>query len=72
MTTTVRWLGLNKPVANLKLIREPGINPGQRLELSDEQKSVVTHRDTPLLVIGGPGTGKTTLLLKYLKDIIIY
>jgi len=64
MTTTVRWLGLNKPVANLKLIREPGINPGQRLELSDEQKSVVTHRGTPLLVIGGPGTGKSALMVE--------
>ena len=64
MTTTVRWLGLNKPVANLKLIREPGINLGQRLELSDEQKSVVTHRGTPLLVIGGPGTGKSALMVE--------
>ena len=64
MATTVRWLGLNKPVANLKLIREPGINPGQRLELSDEQKSVVTHRGTPLLVIGGPGTGKSALMVE--------
>ena len=64
MATTVRWLGLNKPVANLKLIREPGINLGQRLELSDEQKSVVTHRGTPLLVIGGPGTGKSALMVE--------
>jgi len=64
MATTVRWLGLNKPVANLKLIREPGINLGQRLELSDEQKSVVTHRGTPLLVIGGPGTGKSVLMVE--------
>ncbi|MSZ59625.1 MAG: AAA family ATPase, partial [Actinobacteria bacterium] len=64
MTTTVRWLGLNKPVANLKLIRDPGINPGQRLELSVEQKSVVTHRGSPLLVLGGPGTGKSVLMVE--------
>lgn len=64
MATTVRWLGLNKPVANLKLIREPGVNLGQRLELSDEQRSVVTHRGTPLLVIGGPGTGKSALMVE--------
>lgn len=72
MATTVRWLGLNKPVATLKLIREPGINLGQQLELSDEQKSVVTHRGTPLLVIGGPGTGKSALMveraLSYIKE----
>lgn len=64
MATTVRWLGLNKPVANLKLIRDPGINPGQRLELSDEQKSVVAHRGSPLLVLGGPGTGKSALMVE--------
>ncbi|MSO33867.1 MAG: ATP-dependent helicase [Candidatus Nanopelagicaceae bacterium] len=64
MATTVRWLGLNKPVANLKLIREPGINPGQRLELSDEQRSVVAHRGSPLLVLGGPGTGKSVLMVE--------
>ena len=64
MTTTVRWLGLNKPVANLKLIRDPGINPGQRLELSVEQQSVVAHRGSPLLVLGGPGTGKSALMIE--------
>ena len=55
---------MNKPVANLKLIRDPGINPGQRLELSVEQKSVVTHRGSPLLVLGGPGTGKSVLMVE--------
>ena len=64
MATSVRWLGLNKPVANLKLIRDPGINPGQRLDLSVEQKSVVAHRGSPLLVLGGPGTGKSALMIE--------
>lgn len=64
MATTVRWLGLNKPVANLKLIRDPGINPGQRLDLSVEQQSVVAHRGSPLLVLGGPGTGKSALMIE--------
>ena len=64
MATTVRWLGLNKPVAILKLIRDPGINPGQRLELSVKQQSVVAHRGSPLLVLGGPGTGKSVLMVE--------
>jgi len=64
MATTVRWLGLNKPVAILKLIRDPGTNLGQRLELSVEQKSVVAHRGSPLLVLGGPGTGKSALMVE--------
>ena len=55
---------MNKPVANLKLIRDPGINPGQRLDLSVEQQSVVDHRGSPLLVLGGPGTGKSALMIE--------
>ena len=64
MATTVRWLGLNKPVANLKLIRDPVGDPGRRLELSDEQRSVLSHRGSPLLVLGGPGTGKSALMVE--------
>jgi superfamily I DNA/RNA helicase/RecB family exonuclease len=32
--------------------------------LDEVQTRVVTHRDGPLLVLGGPGTGKTTVLVE--------
>ncbi|WP_344087567.1 ATP-dependent DNA helicase [Luedemannella helvata] len=32
--------------------------------LDDEQAAAVVHRDGPLLVVGGPGTGKTTTLVE--------
>jgi DNA helicase-2/ATP-dependent DNA helicase PcrA len=32
--------------------------------LTDAQRDAVTHRGTPLLVIGGPGTGKTEVLVR--------
>jgi DNA helicase-2/ATP-dependent DNA helicase PcrA len=34
--------------------------------LSDAQRDAVTHSGSPLLVIGGPGTGKTEVLLRRL------
>lgn len=34
--------------------------------LTDAQRDAVTHRGTPLLVIGGPGTGKTLVLVRRL------
>jgi DNA helicase-2/ATP-dependent DNA helicase PcrA len=34
--------------------------------LSDAQRDAVTHRGSPLLVIGGPGTGKTEVLVRRL------
>ncbi|MEY3650457.1 MAG: hypothetical protein RL370_1160, partial [Actinomycetota bacterium] len=32
--------------------------------LSPDQKSAVTHRGSPLVIHGGPGTGKTTVLIE--------
>ena len=32
-------------------------------QLSDQQKQVITHRSTPLLVLGAAGSGKTTTLI---------
>ena len=32
--------------------------------LTDAQRDAVTHRGTPLLVVGGPGTGKSEVLVR--------
>ena len=32
--------------------------------LDEAQQAVVSHRRGPLLVVGGPGTGKTTTLVE--------
>src|ERR1700688_4331868 len=34
--------------------------------LTDAQRDAVTHQGSPLLVIGGPGTGKTEVLVRRL------
>ena len=31
---------------------------------TEDQKRVISHRNSPLVVLGGPGTGKTTLLIE--------
>ncbi len=40
-------------------------NTGTPGSLSAEQRRAVEHRDGPLLVLGGPGTGKSTVLLEH-------
>ncbi|MGH3364089.1 MAG: UvrD-helicase domain-containing protein, partial [Nocardioidaceae bacterium] len=37
-------------------------------ELDDSQRSVVDHPGGPLLVLAGPGTGKTTTLVEAVVD----
>ena len=34
------------------------------LNFSQDQTQVIAHRDSPLVVLGGPGTGKTTVLVE--------
>ena len=34
------------------------------LTLDADQQAVVAHRGTPMVVQGGPGTGKTTVLVE--------
>jgi superfamily I DNA/RNA helicase/RecB family exonuclease len=38
--------------------------PERSLTFTEEQARVITHRGSPLVVLGGPGTGKTTLLVE--------
>lgn len=44
------------------LIRRP--IPRISLDFSADQLQVIAHRGSPLVVLGGPGTGKTTLLIE--------
>jgi superfamily I DNA/RNA helicase/RecB family exonuclease len=38
--------------------------PEKSLTFTEEQGRVIAHRGSPLVVLGGPGTGKTTLLVE--------
>ncbi|CAB4827065.1 unannotated protein [freshwater metagenome] len=44
-----------------KLIRRP--LAFREIPFSPDQQSVIAHRGSPLVVMGGPGTGKTTVLI---------
>lgn len=44
------------------LVRRP-IVP-KKFAFSDDQLRVISHRGSPLVVLGGPGTGKTTLIVE--------
>ncbi|MER8008915.1 UvrD-helicase domain-containing protein [Streptomyces sp. NPDC094149] len=46
-----------------RLVRTPPVRPDPPL-LDAAQRSVVDHRSGPLLVLAGPGTGKTTTLVE--------
>ncbi|MFC6014832.1 ATP-dependent helicase [Plantactinospora solaniradicis] len=46
-----------------RLVRRPAEAVPARLD-DPEQEAVVTHTDGPLLVLGGPGTGKTSTLVE--------
>jgi len=49
-------------VNGYRLVRRPAVVP--RLVEDPLQRRVVAHTDGPLLVVGGPGTGKTTTLVE--------
>ena len=44
-----------------QLVRRPIAN--NVLDFSQDQARVIAHRNSPLVVLGGPGTGKTTVLV---------
>ena len=48
--------------ANFNLVRGTGKKP--ELKLSSDQSAAIAHRGSPLVIQGGPGTGKTTILIE--------
>ncbi|HEX7404837.1 MAG TPA: ATP-dependent DNA helicase [Candidatus Nanopelagicaceae bacterium] len=44
------------------LVRQPLLT--KSLAFTDEQMRAIAHRGSPLVVLGGPGTGKTTFLIE--------
>ncbi len=54
---------------NYRLIRRPGrAGAGSTPELDEHQRGVVEHAGGPLLVLAGPGTGKTTTIVEAVAD----
>ena len=53
--------------ATVRLVRAP-VAPAAVPELDDAQRAVVDHAGGPLLVLAGPGTGKTTTLVEAIVD----
>jgi superfamily I DNA/RNA helicase/RecB family exonuclease len=51
------------PLPRYRLVRRPGVD-ATPITLDAQQQAVVAHTGGPLLVIGGPGTGKTTALVE--------
>src|SRR4051794_3308256 len=58
--------GLSAPVA-ARLVRASEQRSG-RLRLDESQRRVVAHRGSPLVVLAGPGTGKTATLVEAVAD----
>ncbi len=54
---------MTRSYADLRLVRGPLV-PDHRLVLDDDQRRVTHHTGGPLLVLAGPGTGKTTTLVE--------
>jgi len=52
------------PLPRYRLVRAEAPAGVAPVALDDEQRAAVAHRAGPLLVVGGPGTGKTTALVE--------
>jgi len=53
------------------VIRRAGDLPQEAPQLDPSQRAVLDHRGGPLLVLAGPGTGKTTTLVELVVDRVI-
>jgi hypothetical protein len=51
---------------SIEIDRSPILN-----QLSDEQRQTVLHGEGPLLVLAGPGTGKTHMIAARVTDLIV-
>lgn len=40
------------------------------VELNKEQKAVIDHKDGPILVLAGPGTGKTLTIVERVQELV--
>ena len=40
------------------------------VELNKEQKDVIDHKDGPVLVLAGPGTGKTMTIIERVEKLV--
>ena len=40
------------------------------VELNKEQKDVIDHKDGPVLVLAGPGTGKTMTIVERVEKLV--
>ncbi|HEU5429906.1 MAG TPA: ATP-dependent DNA helicase [Actinocrinis sp.] len=58
----------SRSAAPFRLLSPPLAYPSGGLRLDERQRRVVEHRGGPLLVLAGPGTGKTTTLVEAVLD----
>ncbi|MFI6517419.1 ATP-dependent helicase [Spirillospora sp. NPDC050679] len=56
------------PPASYRLVRRAGAVRADAPRLDDRQQRVVDHDGGPLLVLAGPGTGKTTTIVEAVVD----
>jgi superfamily I DNA/RNA helicase/RecB family exonuclease len=63
-----RSAGARDTAAPFRLLRPTAVAPDDGPELDRDQRTVVAHRGGPLLVLAGPGTGKTTTLVEAVLD----
>jgi superfamily I DNA/RNA helicase/RecB family exonuclease len=59
-------MGIAPP--DYRLVRQPAAGPAAPLVLDAGQRRVVEHAGGPLLVLAGPGTGKTTTITESVVD----
>src|SRR5499427_1075944 len=58
---------MDRQLPAYRLVRSPG-RADQPVMLDTAQRAVVDHRGGPLLVLAGPGTGKTTTIVETVAD----